>query len=1162
MLSSGALSKRDMKAAKPRLQAARKPRPAESRGGLNTNVGTELQNRVTALDASSEGIALTGPDGCYTYINPAHLSLFGYREAAEVLGKSWHIFYTQEEIAFIEKSVYPVLLEKKVWRGRLRGHRKDRTHFVQELSLNLLPDGGLACICSDATERIEAIEQRERLFSVSKSLLVICDFEGNIKQFNPAWTDLLGYTSKELLSRPILSHVFPEDRAATAAVMEDLGRGIPIVNFTNRFLASDGRILTLDWSSTSSLEQGLIFASAHNITKRRVVEQSLRESEDNFRTFFETLDDMVFVGDQNGQILFSNRAASRKLGYSPEELRTMLLIDLHPAELRQKAAEIVGAMLCGERETCPLPLEKKSGGRLLVETRVWPGKWDGRDCLFGLCKDITEEQEAQQRFELLFRNSPALMALTTLPERRFVDVNTAFLSTLGYSKEQVVGKTAIEVRLFPDEAAMDLTSVKLESDGRLHNMEILARRADGTLIEGLFSAEVVVMKGQRHLLTVMNDVTTLNRTARMLKESEGRFRRAADSAPVLLWEADVDGLCSNFNKPWLEFTGRTLEQELGNGWVEGVHPEDLETCLRTYRLALQAHREFKMEYRLRRADGEYRWLQDHGVPRFTPDGVFVGFIGSCLDITEIKESKRLQEELLDRILKIAGRVPGVIYQYRLRPDGSSCFPFASDAIKEIYRVTPQEVREDAAKVFANLHPDDRDGIVESILKSAQDLTPWQYEYRVKFADGTVRALYGNAVPQREADGSVLWHGFITDITERKQKAEELKLLAERLSLATKAGHVGIWDWDVVNDRLVWDDHMYRQYGITREQFAGAYEAWAAGLHPDDRERGDAEIQMALRGEKDFNTEFRVVWPDGSIHHIRAMALVQRNADGNPLHMIGTNWDITNQKRAEAIVLQNVVRAEELARLKTRFVSMASHELRTPIANILLACELLKNFGNAMPAERSQSLLSGLMTGVTSMVRTLDDLLLAGMIEEGKLPYTPARFALLDFLKRCCLEVQPDLESPSRIEVAFRDAGLSVVADERLLHHILKNLLENALKYSPADTKIGLEVKVGTDSLTLTVVDRGIGVPEKDREFLFDAFSRASNVRDEPGSGLGLFIAQKCAQAHAGHLHYTPLPVGSAFSFTAPFAAPAGTKRLSPDRPPAVENSTGADNGSL
>ena len=257
-------------------------------------------------------------------------------------------------------------------------------------------------------------------------------------------------------------------------------------------------------------------------------------------------------------------------------------------------------------------------------------------------------------------------------------------------------------------------------------------------------------------------------------------------------------------------------------------------------------------------------------------------------------------------------------------------------------------------------------------------------------------------------------------------------------------------------------------------------------------------------------------------------------DGVTVGAVVTFIDITQRKRTEAVVLQNVARAEELARLKSRFVSMASHELRTPLANIMLASELLKNFGNAMPAERSQQVLSGLVDIVSSMVQTIDDLLLSGKIEEGNLPFTPARFALLDFLKRCCQEVQP--ESPSRIEIAFRDAGLNVTADEQLLGHILKNLLENALKYSPDDSKVELGAEAGTGSLTLSVSDRGIGVPEAERKLLFDAFSRASNVGDKPGSGLGLFIAQKCAQAHGGQMRYAPLPDGSHFSATIPLAA--------------------------
>jgi diguanylate cyclase (GGDEF)-like protein/PAS domain S-box-containing protein len=137
-----------------------------------------------------------------------------------------------------------------------------------------------------------------------------------------------------------------------------------------------------------------------------------------------------------------------------------------------------------------------------------------------------------------------------------------------------------------------------------------------------------------------------------------------------------------------------------------------------------------------------------------------------------------RDQALGRLQKIANRVPGMVYQYLLRPDGSSCFPFSSEAIKEIYRVSPDEVREDASKVFANLHPDDYDGVAASIEQSAREMTPWAYEYRVKFDDGTVRWLFGNAVPDRQDNGAVLWHGFITDVTERNEAKEAMAEITE------------------------------------------------------------------------------------------------------------------------------------------------------------------------------------------------------------------------------------------------------------------------------------------------------------------------------------------------------------------------------------------------
>jgi PAS domain S-box-containing protein len=151
------------------------------------------------------------------------------------------------------------------------------------------------------------------------------------------------------------------------------------------------------------------------------------------------------------------------------------------------------------------------------------------------------------------------------------------------------------------------------------------------------------------------DVTERKLSEQALLESEIRFRTVADAAPVLIWMAGPDKLCTFFNKGWLDFTGRKLEQELGNGWAEGIHREDFDRCLNIYKNSFDARQPFTMEYRLRRNDGEYRWVLDSGTPRFSDDGAFLGYIGSCIDITERKQAE-LNHQRQNMELARVGRV--------------------------------------------------------------------------------------------------------------------------------------------------------------------------------------------------------------------------------------------------------------------------------------------------------------------------------------------------------------------------------------------------------------------------------------------------------------------------------------------------------------------------
>ena len=168
---------------------------------------------------------------------------------------------------------------------------------------------------------------------------------------------------------------------------------------------------------------------------------------------------------------------------------------------------------------------------------------------------------------------------------------------------------------------------------------------------------------------------------------------------------------------------------------------------------------------------------------------------------------------------------------------------------------------------------------------------------------TAAGFYGHLLLAVESESRyVPYEPFIRNLgnalamlLENRWQQAAMRANNDRLSLATRAVGMGIWEYDVVNNRLIWDDQMYRLYGITASEFGGAYEVWQKGVHPEDRQRGDEKIQQALRGEKDFETEFRVLWPDGSIHYLSANSIVERDAAGQARRMVGTNRDVTARK---------------------------------------------------------------------------------------------------------------------------------------------------------------------------------------------------------------------------------------------------------------------------
>ena len=750
--------------------------------------------------------------------------------------------------------------------------------------------------------------------------------------------------------------------------------------------------------------------------------------------------------------------------------------------------------------------------------------------LIFLAAVIEERANVEERFLKVFRSSPDAMLIIRRRDSCIIDVNERWQTIFGYRREEAIQHTISD--FYSNGANDDVKRLIADtSEGKpLHDFQLSLRTKTGDVRETVLFAGTVDIAGEPCFVVLIRDITDRKRREAAVRESEERFRVVADSAPVLIWMSGLDRLCTFFNEPWLQFTGRTMEQEMGNGWADGVHPDDLEKCLKTYVTAFDAREPFVMQYRLRRHDSQYRWISDSGVPRYDARKNFAGYIGSCMDVTELINKEQALRESEQRMSLAADAAGLIMWTWDIRRDEVSL----SDKDRAFFGFSPRE-KLNSDRLRSVVHLEDRQFVrqlVENSLRTREEL---EAEYRVVLPGGKVRWVTRRGRVEFDGNGDpVCERGVLMDITERKQAEEKFRL-------ATEASPSGII---LVNDRgriVLVNSQIEKLFGYQREELLDKpveilVPERFAGQHPVHRAEFFAGPTARAMGA---GRELFARRKDGSEFPVEIGLNPIQTPDG--ILVLAAVVDIFPRKLAEAEALQ---RREELGHLSRvavmgEMAASIAHELNQPLAGIISNASAGQRFidrGNVDLGE-----LRDILADIVADGRRAGDVIRGVQSMVKKSAPARQRVNLNDLVMNVVHMVKPNAMHHSCEVQTLLDPNLPPIeADPIQIQQVLINLVINAFEAMRNTTLSRRKVVIATEqngdgAICMSVRDYGIGIPHEARERLFDHFFTTK----AEGLGMGLGIVRSIVESHAGTVAAENVDGGGArFHLTLPVSAAA------------------------
>ena len=611
-----------------------------------------------------------------------------------------------------------------------------------------------------------------------------------------------------------------------------------------------------------------------------------------------------------------------------------------------------------------------------------------------------------------------------------------------------------------------------------------------------------------------------------LQESRRHFSLIYDhSSDVMFYLAveDEGYRVVSVNRAFEEATGVNRRQVIGKLAHEVIPEPARSILLQNYEEAFRTRKTVRIEARIPYATSAR--IGDIAItPVFDAEGRPRYVIGSVRDITDqrlLADELRQRRELerLHAILDAAPSAVSITRGDRVR--------YSNRKAVETFGL---RVGDDLRLAYVDPHERER---IMATLTAGQPLQ--DYEVQLYSAGGEVLDVLASYRPILYED-QPSYALILLDISGVKRAEHRLKQLSEKLQMATSAANVGIWCWHIPENRLEWDDVMYRLHGVTPDSFGANYEAWKARVHPEDLPGVEELLFAALRGDGDFNAEFRVVWPDGTLRYVKSNGIVQREAFDKPLRMIGTNWDITDAKNAEEALRTAKQAAEKASIAKGTFLANMSHEIRTPMNSILGFSQILLRDRSLAAGHRQQ--LELIQSSGQHLLGLINDVLDMAKIEAGRLAPSNEPFDLYSTIRDLDSMFRQRAEAGNLSLTFAVDASVPqfVVTDQGKLLRILINILGNALKFtSRGQVAVRAAATPWDDArrirLSFEIEDTGRGMTQEELAEVFTPFVQFKRkLTSETGTGLGMPIARDLARMLGGDITVRSQPeIGSIFT---------------------------------